>query len=118
MKLYIATKWGNSPRAIEVAAMLEAAGNTITYKWWEAEAMSLQQALSDFNGVIHADALVLIVEDDLPYSGALTEFGIALARFKPVYVLGHAQDRNIFMLLPGVYRGIEPLLNPAHEIRA
>ena len=110
MRVYVASKFEN-PRAPEVAAQLEAAGHTITYKWWGCSNFTQEQALLDFYGVIHADALVLVVEDPaLKYSGAITEFGMALGRGIPVYLMGNALDRNIFTLLPGVYRGIETLL--------
>lgn len=112
MKVYVASKFEN-PRAPVVAELLEAAGHTITYKWWGVSNFTQDQAMLDFHGVLSADALVMVVEDDYRYSGALTEFGIALARRIPVYLMGHAIDRNIFTLLPGVHRGIETLLHPA-----
>lgn len=114
MRIYVASKFEN-PRAPEVAAQLEAAGHTITYKWWGCSNFTQEQAFLDYKGVVTADAFVLIVEDPaLRYSGALTEFGIALARGVPVYLMGHAIDRNIFTLLPGVTRGIETLLQATH----
>lgn len=124
MRIYVASKFEN-PRAPEVAAQLEAAGHTITFKWWESTVADATQALEDFNGVISADALVLIVDADYRYSGALTEFGIALGRHIPVYIIGNAIDinprgcsPNIFTLLPGVHRGIETLLQATHTIPA
>jgi hypothetical protein len=109
MKIYVASKFEN-PRAPEVAEQLEAAGHTITYKWWGCSNFAQEQALLDFDGVTSADALVLVVEDDFKYSGALTEFGIALGKGIPVYIMGKAIDRNIFTLMPNVFRGIETLL--------
>jgi hypothetical protein len=90
---------------------LEAAGHVITYKWWECASFTREQAQFDFEGVISAEAFVLVVEDPtLKYSGSLVEFGIALNRGIPIYIIGTALDQNIFTLLPGVYRGIETLL--------
>jgi hypothetical protein len=109
MRIYVASKFEN-PRAPIVAAQLEAAGHVITYKWWGCSNFVQAQALLDFEGVLSADALVLVVENDYRYSGALTEFGMALARGIPVYIMGNAIDRNIFTLMPNVYRGIETLL--------
>lgn len=110
MRIYVASKFEN-PRAPEVAAQLEAAGHTITYKWWGCSNFTQEQAQLDYYGVLSADALVLIVEDPtLKYSGAIAEFGMALARTIPIYIMGHALDRNIFTLLPNVQRGIETLL--------
>lgn len=114
MRIYVASKFEN-PRAPEVAALLEAAGHEITYKWWGNSNFTQEQALADERGVRTAQALVLVVEDpELRYNGALTEFGMALALRIPCYLMGNAIDRNIFTLLPGVYRGIETLLQATH----
>lgn len=109
MRIYVASKFEN-PRAPIVAAQLEAAGHTISYKWWGCSNFTQEQAVLDFVGVTSADAFVLVVEENLRYSGALTEFGMALARGIPVYIMGAAIDRNIFTLMPNVHRGIETLL--------
>lgn len=114
MNIYVASKFEN-PRAPEVAALLEAAGHRITYKWWGCSNFTQVQALLDYEGVMAADALVLIVEDPtLRYNGAIAEFGMALAWRIPVYIMGTALDRNIFTLLPNVHRGIETLLQATH----
>lgn len=118
MRVYIATKFENAPRAIDIATALEAAGHEITYKWWTNADVTREQAAKDMKGVRDADALVLIAETNLRYSGALTEFGMALAWNIPVYLVGHALDvaptfgptPNIFTLLGNVHRGIEALL--------
>lgn len=124
MRIYVASKFEN-PRAPEVAAQLEAAGHEITYKWWDCSVASPEQALLDERGVRTAQALVLIVDGQgvWRYSGALTEFGMALALRIPVYLLGNDLDieprgsqPNIFTLLPGVYRGIETLLQAQHTM--
>ena len=78
----------------------------------------------DFRGVTSADVVVLIVEQDYCYSGALTEFGIALGRGIPVYLMGHELDvrpvrgscPNIFTLMPGITYGIETLLEATHTL--
>lgn len=111
MRIYVATKWENSPRAIEVADQLKAAGHTISYEWWTCEQSTQLQAEKDMFGVASADALVLIVEDpNFRYSGALTEFGMACVLSIPVYIMGNAVDSNIFTKLSNVQRGIETLL--------
>lgn len=120
MRIYVATKFENAVRAQEIAKQLEQAGHTITYPWWLNDQINVEQASLDFWGVCAADAFVLLVDGDYRYSGALTEFGIALGRGIPVYLVGHALDvlpekgssPNIFTLLPRVYRGIETLLKP------
>ncbi len=111
MRIYIATKFENAPRAIEVATQLEAVGHVITYKWWTNDTFSREQARKDMKGVRDADALVFIAETDVRYSGALTEFGMALAWGIPIHLLGNAIDNNIFTSLDNVYRGIDRLLN-------
>lgn len=110
MKVYVATKFENQTRAKEVAAQLEAAGHTITYKWWHNEQLSADQAMADVWGVKLADAVVFIAENDYAYRGTYVEFGIAVATNTPIYVLGTAFDSCIFMRLPNVQRGIETLL--------
>lgn len=113
MRIYVATKYEEKVRAKEVAQQLEAVGHTITYAWWNNEQVSSAQAVADAAGVETADALVLIVEKDLPYAGALVEFGIAVGRGIPIYILGSAIDeRCIFMKLPNLHRnGLASLLN-------
>jgi hypothetical protein len=111
VKCYVATKFEEGARAAQVAKQLESAGHVITYKWWGCEQVSAEQALLDALGVCSAEALVLIAEKDLPYTGALVEMGMALGRNIPVYVIGTALDtRCIFMRLPHIHRGIQPLL--------
>ena len=114
MKVYVASKFENRTRVQEVMAQLVTAGHEITYDWTRNSQVSSIQAEADLDGVLDADALVLIVEDDLPYRGALVEFGIALGAGIPVFVMGNALDeRCIFFKLRescGVIRGIEELL--------
>lgn len=114
MRVYVATKFENAPRAIEIASQLESAGHEITYQWWTNAEFTQEQARADMKGVRDADALVLIAEEDFRYNGALTEFGMALAWNIPIYLLGNALDNNIFTTLGNVHRGIEPLLVPQY----
>lgn len=109
MKIYVATKWEEAPRAQEVMRQLKEAGHTITYDWTRQEQESTSQAIADWEGVMSADALVLIVEKKLYYKGAWVEFGLAAARQIPIYVIGHAGDKCLFLKLPNVKRGIEEL---------
>ncbi len=111
MRVYVATKYEEKTRATQVATILEAAGHSITYKWWFNEQVSPEQARKDVMGVLSADALVLIAEKDLNYCGALVELGIAIGAELPIFVIGSAlDDRCIFMRLPNLLRGIETLL--------
>jgi len=105
VNVYVATKYENWERAAGLAAQLEAAGHVVTYKWWEAGPLGRAEAARrDMRSVLAADALLLVVERELRYSGALTELGMALAAGIDVYVLGDAVD-NIFLELPQVRRG-------------
>lgn len=114
MRIYVASKFENQTRVKDIVSLLEGAGHTITYKWWENSQVTTTQARADMVGVITAEALVLIVEEDLKYCGAIAEFGMALACGIPVYVLGHQLDqRCIFMRLPEIRHGIRDLLEPS-----
>lgn len=110
MRVYLATKFEEGPRVKAVAMALEAAGHTITYKWWFNDEFTTEQASKDMAGVMTANALVFIAEKDLPYKGAFVELGMAIARNLPVYIMGNAIDACIFVKLPNIHRGIEPLL--------
>lgn len=115
MRVYVAGKWEEKERVREIMAQLMAAGHTITHDWTTEvpgdEAHMRANALRDCNGVGLADVFVGIFEKDLAYKGAYVEMGIAIARDIPIYILGHAQDSNIFMYLPQVKRGLEELLH-------
>jgi nucleoside 2-deoxyribosyltransferase len=110
LRIYVATKWEESARARQVMVDLVFAGHTITYDWTQAEQFSEDQAMKDKFGVMSADALVFIAEKDRAYSGALVEFGIAVARGIPIYILGPYIDQCIFTLLPQVHRGIDGIM--------
>ena len=110
MRIYVAAKWEDRPRARIIMDRLIAAGHEITYDWTRAEQFSVVQASHDKQGVMTADALVFIAEKDLSYKGAYVEFGMAIAIGLPVYILGHHIDQCIFTKLPQVTYGIENLL--------
>lgn len=75
MRIYVAAPWTHKADAKRFAETLEAAGHTITKKWWEhrevpgyltadipaSERIELeQQAKEDFEGVLTAEAFVLL----------------------------------------------------------
>ena len=118
MKIYVASKFENKDRVREVMNQLRMAGHEITHDWTREKphptpAQRTQYAEDDRQAVLRADAYVGIFEKDLKYSGALVELGIAVARGIPIYILGSAIDRNIFLMLPNVSRDIKPLLGRA-----
>lgn len=92
MRVYVAAPWTRKSEAQHYADALEAAGHTITKKWWEhrevpgyldpaigeAELAELeQQAKEDVEGVLNAQAFVLL---NLEKSeGKSVETGLAFA---------------------------------------
>lgn len=107
MKVYVATKYEEWPRAKDVAERLTAWGHQITFRWWEVQAPKQEKAVMDLAGVHEADALVVLFEYDLPYRGAFVEFGVALGAGKPIFILGNAIDEDmcVFVAHPLVCRG-------------
>lgn len=104
MKIYVATKWEQLERAREVMTRLTDEGHTITYDWTRSEQLSKEQAQLDVEGVRAAQALVVLAEYDLPYKGTYVEFGIAVERNTPVFIVGPAFEDCIFTRLPRVYQ--------------
>ena len=91
MKIYVAAPWTHKTDAKNYADALEAAGHTITKKWWEHREVPsyldpaisipnreelIQQAAEDISGVLEAEALVLL---NLAKSeGKAVETGVAV----------------------------------------
>jgi len=112
-QLYIAAPWVSRADVPAIADMFEREGYHITERWWEhrdvpnypnnttpAEDFELrQQAIKDVNGVILADALVLL--NTQKSEGKIVEMGIAIACRKPVIVVG--ARTNLFCWLESVY---------------
>ena len=116
MRVYVAGKWEEKERVRQVQTLLRKAGHTITFDWTKSAGLGLEkQASRDTVGVLTADAFVGVFEKDLPYRGAYTELGMAIATGIPIYILGHAADLNIFVNLPRVKYGMEDLLNERSE---
>lgn len=90
MKFYVATKFENMQAAREAMITLVQHGHEITHDWTVVPQESLEAAADDINGVTAADALIILMDKDLPYQGTLFEIGCALGQEKPVYVIGNA----------------------------
>ena len=104
MRVYVAAKFEDQERVLDIMAILRHAGHTITYDWTRKEQISKEQATLDAQGVLTAEALILVAEQPYAYCGALVELGLALGRGIPIYVLGTVLDAKcIFMLLPEIY---------------
>lgn len=106
MKVYLAAPWLERDRLPAYARVFEAAGHTLTERWWEhpdvpgyphntteAEDKELaDQAIKDFMGVLLAEAVVVI--NSAKSEGKAVETGVAIAANMPVIVVG--QRSNIF----------------------
>lgn len=104
----------------DYAAQFEAAGHTLTERWWEhvdipgypnnvtaAGFNALEdQSTLDYLGVVYADVLVVLNTERS--EGKAVETGIAIALLKPIILVG--SRTNIFHFIPSVY--------PVRDVRA
>ena len=107
MKVYLAGKWQEAATIKQYADELRSLGHTITMPWFECHVAPAveelrQSAIEDFNGVCDADIAIFIFEKKLPYAGAYTELGIALASGCEVVIVGSGGNSNIFTSMPEV----------------
>lgn len=110
-RIYVAGKFEDIERVRAVQDVLKGAGHTITFDWTRDEdGFTAVQAMRDMRGVLTADALVFVAYEDLGFRGSYVEFGMALMRGIPIYLIGTGADRCLFTTLPQVHRGIEDLL--------
>jgi nucleoside 2-deoxyribosyltransferase len=119
MKVYVATSLQNKTEARALMEILREAGHVVTHDWtleevqpdWSEQyaADYLQRCgAQDFAGVVKADALVLINHE--ASRDAMAEFGIALGKGIPVFVL-HAERRgSVFFHRATLTSGIDQLL--------
>jgi nucleoside 2-deoxyribosyltransferase len=116
MKVYLAARFSRLPELNRYRAELEAAGITVTSRWllggheWVGtpdEQIPRERlarfAAEDLEDIDAADVLLCFTES--PRSGPArggrhVEFGYALAKRKPVIVVGHIE--NVFYALPQV----------------
>lgn len=105
LKVYVASKFEEKERVREVMNLLRAVGHEITHDWTQVEQFTRLAAMKDLRGVTDADVLVGIFEKPLKYKGAYVELGAALALGKPVYILGDAARKCIFLKHPNVRLG-------------
>ena len=97
MKLYVASNYQHDRDQVAlIATVLEKAGHTITFKWWENAMSKARKAMYDLNGVASAEALVVYMEHSRNYRGTWVEVGIALGRGIPVYFIGDWNRDLIF----------------------
>lgn len=110
MRIYIAAPWDHKAEACAAATQLEAAGHTITKKWWEHPEVAgflrndddndelAIQAVEDISGVWNANVFLLL--NMAPSEGKCVETGLALAYGTPIIIIG--QRSNLFHYLPGI----------------
>lgn len=107
-KIYIAAPWIDREQLPAIASQFEAQGHTITWKWWQTddiaegssnEAKLEEQALHDLNGVLEAEALVLL--NTKKSEGKAVEQGIAIANGTPIIAVGERgiESKNVFHYL-------------------
>lgn len=107
MKIYVASKFENTLAVQIMHRVLREAGHEITHDWTVEDlaaendpALAVRCAIDDVEGVEDADAVVLLMHPNM--KGAWVEFGIALARFIPIVVVGGPRFECIFERLPSV----------------
>lgn len=106
MKIYLAGKWEERDILLCYAKLLELAGHTITWPWFtphiEIGLSHSDIAERDTQGIRDADMCIFIFERDLPYNGAMTELGMAIALEKEIIVVGSGGGTNLFLKHPYV----------------
>jgi len=106
MRFYVATKFENLNEARLFMEALKYWGHEITHDWTVHETEDghsrREHAVLDIDGVIKADALVLVWYPDM--RGAFVEMGVALGLNKSVYLIGWPRDDTIFYDHPLVIR--------------
>lgn len=117
MKIYIAARYDRRIELLELKAMLEDRGHTVTSTWlsgigetWTRE----ECATCDIYDIAIADVLISIAEN--PNSGTYNsggrhvELGYALAVNKRCIIVGHRE--NVFHHLPHIefYESIEEMI--------
>ena len=108
MKIYLAGKWEEYEVITEYAEELEFLGHEITFAWFKCHVgpkiALTRAAMEDTQGVRMADCCIFIFEKDLPYRGAFSELGMAIALSKRIIVVGPGGDKNVFVSYPLVER--------------
>ena len=113
-RVYVASKFENTDAVRALQTQLREWGYEITHDWTHEDLaaaqdvdLALRCAIADVEGVETADALVLIMHPNM--KGAWVEFGIAVALFIPIIVVGRSpRFECIFERLPGVFHVDSP----------
>ena len=126
MKFYIASKFENCEQVRYLAGKLKKAGWIHTYDWTANELIKTNIntltdiAQKEFNAVKEADIVIILTPQG---RGTHTEFGMAVARSKKVYICHEDNtyflcddNTSVFYWLPNVVRLIGTADEIAHEI--
>lgn len=112
MKIYLAGPWIHRGDMPAIASQLEAAGHTITHRWWNYEGEAehtlpaselARYAKLDVEGVKNCDIVFCI--NSAKSEGKAVEQGLAIAFEKPVILVtpGDRPSSNIFHYLFSFY---------------
>lgn len=103
IKIYLAGKTQELKKITQYANILRSKGATITRAWFEKEDETTSEteiAIEDTRGVREAETCIFIFENKLPYAGAFTELGMAMALNKRVIIVGNGANNNVFIHFP------------------
>lgn len=125
MKIYVATSFQNIFEARAVMDLLKREGHTITHDWtqeqvnpdWpqaQQDAYLQRCGATDFDGVVSADALVLI--NHKASRDAMAEFGVALGLSKAVYVLYPERRTSVFFHRASLFASLPALLDELEDL--
>jgi len=109
MRFYVAGKFEDKERIERLMEKLRNQGHEITHDWTRydhsEDVYEMRcRAKDNIQGVKQADVLIMVLIDDLQYTGTFVEMGIAIAEKKPIIIIGNQRNDNIFTKLPNVVR--------------
>ena len=104
MQIYLAGKFEERKRIKELMEDCEKRGHKITVDWTRHNSTKslTRYAAEDIWGVSQCDLFIGIFDKPYHYNGAIAEFGAALALWKDIWIIGHANDSNAFINYPGI----------------
>jgi hypothetical protein len=116
MRVFVSGQFKEKHRVREAFRVMEAAGHVITYDWTRTEALekpyssysaeASRRAHEDINGILSADAFILMSDNRERGKGMYVELGAALAlaglrsRQIQVYIVGPMNHESIFYYHP------------------
>ena len=116
MRVFVSGQFKEKRRVREAFQSMEAAGHVVTYDWTRTEALgkpyslysteASRRAREDINGILSADAFILMSDNRECGKGMYVELGAALAlaelRSKQIqiYIVGPMNHESIFYYHP------------------